>query len=88
MSVWCRILSMTQFKIGQTVQRVESAYTHAPTFIKNEFTLKYVQDLADLGYKYLVVKEAEDDTSFDLPEIKDGLRIHRKPFEECESCSS
>lgn len=23
---------------------------------------------------------------FDLPEVKDGLRIHRKPHEECESC--
>ncbi len=24
---------------------------------------------------------------WELPEVKDnGLRIHRKPFEECESC--
>lgn len=25
---------------------------------------------------------------FDLPEIKGNLRIHRKPPEECESCSA
>ena len=28
----------------------------------------------------------ENIPDFDLPEIKNGLRIHRKPLESCESC--
>jgi hypothetical protein len=30
----------------------------------------------------------KDILDFDLPEVKGELRIHRKPFEECESCSA
>ncbi len=32
----------------------------------------------------------EKELDFDLPQVeeKNGLRIHRKPFEECESCSA
>jgi hypothetical protein len=29
------------------------------------------------------------DYNFDLPEVaSNGLRVHRKPFEECQSCSA
>lgn len=76
---------MTTFKIGQTVRRIEARHEHTPFKITNNYTLRQVE--AEAG-SYEVVKEVEDDLSFDLPEVKGNLRIHRKPFEECESCSA
>lgn len=79
---------MTTFKVGQTVQRIENHRECAPIKIINDHTLQYVTDLADRGYTFRVVKDVADALDFDLPETNDGLRIHRKPFEECESCSA
>lgn len=76
---------MSQFKIGQTVRRIENKFQRAPFKIESEYTLREVNKEAD---QFELVKDREELPDFDLPEVKDGLRIHRKPFEECESCSA
>lgn len=55
--------------------------------LKSQIDVDYVTDLAARGYEYVVVKDVED-LDFELPKVKGELRIHRKPFEECESCSA
>ena len=76
------------FKIGQTVQRREGNRNTAPMVLKSQFDVDHVTDLQARGYEYAVVTEV-DDLDFELPTVQGtGLRIHRKPFEECESCSA
>ncbi len=76
---------MTTFKIGQTVARLNPDKHETTHQIKTPEEVKYHTELAERGYKYTIIDGNDD---FDLPEVKDGLRIHRKPFEECESCSA
>lgn len=60
---------MTTFKIGQTVRRVEGSRETAPIEIKNDYTLKYVQDFVDRGYEFKIVRDVEED-EFDLPTVE------------------
>lgn len=78
-----------QFTIGQTVVRHDPG-GHQTTFsINSSKDVQYHEDLAGRGYRYTVIgAKAEVVVDFDLPEVKGGLRIHRKPLEECESCGS
>lgn len=74
------------FKIGQQVYRQDPGGHETPFHIQGEEDVKYHTELQAKGYRYTVAGETEVD--FELPEVKGDLRIHRKPFEECESCSS
>ena len=55
--------------------------------LKSKFDVEHVKGLAAQGYEYVVVQDAVE-LDFELPAVPGGLRIHRKPFEECESCSA
>ena len=78
-----------QFKTGQTVVRHDPG-GHEVTFsIQGDKDAKYHEELVAQGYRYtLIGAKAEVVVDFDLPEVKGILRIHRKPLEECESCSA
>ena len=76
---------MFTLRIGQTVERVSSPEHNTRFTITTPRQLAY-HKLLTKTYKYILVEDAPDD-SFDLPEVKGNLRIHRKPFEECDSCS-
>jgi hypothetical protein len=86
-------------KIGDLVIRTDK-YDKRNTEhrIGSERDLKYHLDLQTQGYEYHVVGEKEKESAvvetkkeefdFDLPEEKNGLRIHRVRPEDCESCSA
>lgn len=64
-------------------------------FVDRGYEFKMVKDVEDAAVEafsdFLTsqgVAVVDVTPEFDLPEVKDGLRIHRKPLEECESCSS
>jgi hypothetical protein len=86
-------------KIGDLVIRTDK-YDKRNTEhrIGSERDLKYHLDLQAQGYEYSVVGAKEEESvvagtkkeefDFDLPEEKNGLRIHRARPADCESCSS
>ena len=76
-------------KIGDLVIRTDK-YDKRNTEhrIASERDLKYHLDLQAQGYEYTVVGAKGGEFDFDLPEEKNGLRIHRARPEDCESCSA
>ena len=76
-------------KIGDIVIRTDK-YDKRNTEhrIGSERDLKYNLDLQAQGYEYTIMGAKKEDFDFDLPEEKNGLRIHRARPEDCESCSA
>ena len=72
---------MITLRIRQTVERVNTTEHNTRFTITTPEQLAY-HDFLSKTYKYILIED-----SFDLPEVKENLRIHRKPFEECDSCS-
>ena len=60
--------------------------------ITKDLTDEQLHNLQQLNYYTVNRNENKDrtfeDIDFDLPVVKDGLRVHRKPLSECESCMS
>ena len=77
---------MTTLRLNQTVTRTSPIGDISQFIITSLLELAYHNDFLTRGYPYTVVSAPEYD--FDLPEVSGGLRIHRKPFAECESCSA
>lgn len=90
---------MTTLKVGDHVIRTDK-YDKRNTehHIRTERELAFHNDLQAQGYEYTVVgakrdkpvvaEAAKNEFDFDLPEEKNGLRIHRARPEDCESCSA
>lgn len=77
-----------QFKIGQTVSRLDPGNHEVMFSVQNERDMQYHTDLQARGYLYTDITKASGAGDFDLPPVPGAVRIHRKPFEECESCSA
>jgi len=73
---------MITLRLGQTVERVNTPEHNTRFTITTPEQLAYHNEFLSTNYKYILIED-----NFDLPEVRGNLRIHRKPFEECESCS-
>jgi hypothetical protein len=83
-------------KIGDSVHRTDKS-RHTTTHDITSANIKYHQDLEQTGYytyevlgekkeESAVVETKKEEFDFDLPEEKNGLRIHRTPPTGCQSC--
>jgi hypothetical protein len=73
-------------KIGDTIRVTSPTGVTTPHKIRNEVDLARFEELQADGY--FVLGEVKKEFDFDLPEEKNGLKIHRARPEDCESCSS